>query len=338
MGHVAGCGRDFPLSCRIHAGYTESALGGVCEFGVPMTRLILAGLSAILLFAADLAQAQGRGPLGWGRLFTNDYLGDNSDRWRTGSYTVSKVTGFGWDGERPDRAGEIVEFRFRSNIIAPDNLSAPTPGDRRYAGVLAFGLHTHFQRQGAEISLGGDLVFTGPQTGIGDFHREMHKILHAPRPNVLEDQIGNGVHPTAYLEAGRPFRITPGVEVRPFVELQAGVETLVRIGGDVTLGRSGQDALMLRDVVTGHRIRATRPAKPGLAFVLGADIAHVEHSVYLPVYDGNQLTPGRQRVRAGVHWQGEKSAVFYGLTWLSREFEAQPDAQVVGSVRLQIRF
>ncbi len=279
-----------------------------------MTRFLLAGFTAFLLLCVPQAQSQGRETLGWGRLFTNDYLGDNSDRWRTGSYFVSKVTGFGWDGARPERAGEIIEYRFRSDIIAPDNISAPAPGDRRYVGALSFGVHTHFQRRGTEISLGADMVVTGPQTGIGDFQREIHKLFGAPMPNVLEDQIGNGFHPTGSVEAGRPFRITPNVEVRPFVEVRAGAETLVRLGGDIRFGQVGNGELMLRDVATGHRNRGTRGDATGLAFVLGADIAHVEHSIYLPAYNGYQLTDSRQRVRAGVHWQGEKSSVFYGLT------------------------
>lgn len=290
------------------------------------------------MLPAFQADAQGRGTLGWGRLFTNDYLGDNEDRWRSGSYSISKVTGFGWNGERPELVGEILEFRLRTDIIAPDNITTPAPGDRRYVGALSFGMHTHFQRQGTEFSVGGDLVVTGPQNGIGRFQREAHKIFGAPVPTILDDQIGNGFHPTATVELGRPFRLGPGLRLRPFMSVQAGVETLVRVGGDLTIGDLGAGALMLRDVATGHRVRGTRARGTGVSFVLGGDIAHVEHSVYLPVYSGYRLTDTRQRLRAGVHWQGEKSAVFYGLTWLGKEFEAQPEAQVVGSLRLDIRF
>ncbi|MDJ0627996.1 MAG: DUF2219 family protein [Rhodobacter sp.] len=303
-----------------------------------MTRLFLAGLAVLSLFAASPGVAQGRESLGWGRLFTNDFLGDNRDRWRTGSYVVSKVIGYGWDGQRPERAGEIVEFRFRSETIAPENIVTAAPGDRRYVGALSFGVHTHFQRRGTEISLGGDLVITGPQTGIGDLQTEIHKIVGASVPGVLGNQIPDGFHPTALIEVGRTFRLSPQVQVRPFFEAQAGAETLVRAGGDVMIGRLGQDELLLRDVATGHRYRANRGAHTGFAAVFGADIAHVEHSVYLPVYDGIALTDHRSRLRAGVHWQGRKSSAFYGLTWLSEEFVSQPEGQLVGSVRLNIRF
>ena len=282
--------------------------------------------------------AQNRGTLGIGRLFTNDFLGDYKDRWRTGAYVVSKVTSFGWTGARPERIGDIIEYRFRSDIIAPDNIINAAPGDRRYAGVLTFGIHTHFQRRRTEISMGGDLVITGEQTGVSSFQREAHKLLRTSRPGVLGNQIPNGFHPTAIVEFGRPFQISQSVSMRPFVELQVGAETLARIGADLQIGRLGLDELMLRDTATGQRYRVNRGVGTGFAFVLGADIARVEHSIYLPASDGYMLTDSRKRLRLGVHWQGEKSSVFYGLTWLGEEFKAQPEAQIVGSVRLNIRF
>ena len=303
-----------------------------------MPRAFLASLTAFLLLLPPGLHAQERETLGFGRLFSNDYLGDGKDRWRTGSYVVSKVTGFGWNGARPALMGDIIEYRFRSDIMAPDNIVTADPGDRRYAGALSFGVHTYFSRGNTEISLGSDLVITGEQTGIGSFQREIHKLLGASRPGVLGNQIPNGFYPGATVELGRPFQISPNVNLRPFVELQAGAETLVRVGGDLQIGKLGLDELMLRDVTTGQRYRANRGAGSGFAFVFGADIARVESSIFLPGYDGYVLTDSRQRLRAGVHWQGEKSALFYGLTWLSEEFTAQPEAQVLGSLRLDIRF
>lgn len=302
-----------------------------------MYRAILAIFMALQLYSVA-ADAQGRVELGWGRLFTNDFLGDNKDRWRTGSYTVSKVVGRGWNGVLPEAMGEILEFRFRSETMAPASLIAPAPGDRRYAGVLSLGVHTQFEKRGVEFRLGGDLVFTGPQTGVGRLQSEIHKILGATVPTVLGNQIPNGIFPTLTAEAGRPFAITPNVIFRPFVEGQAGVETLIRFGGDLHIGQVGLDDLYLRDVVTGQRFRATRGGVTGFAAVLGADAAYVAGSAYLPASDGYVLTDARLRVRAGVHWQGEKSSVFYGLTWLSEEFEAQSEPQVQGSVQLNIRF
>ena len=303
-----------------------------------MRGAILSLLIAGLIGLPSSADSTERKTLGYGRLFNNDVIGDNFDRWRTGSNVVSKVTGFSWDGVRPERAGQVIEYRLRSELMAPENLVSGGPPDRRYAGTLSFGIHTHFQRGGTEFSLGADLVATGPQTGLGTFQREIHEIFGAPTPGVLDDQIGNGVHPTATVEVGRRFHLGPALTLRPFVEAQAGAETLVRVGGDIVIGEILDDDLMLRDVATGHLYRATRGTRPGLAAVFGGDIAHVEHSIYLPAYDGYVLTDARPRLRAGLHWQGQRTAVFYGLTWLGEEFEAQRTSQIVGSVRLDFRF
>ena len=84
--------------------------------------------------------------------------------------------------------------------------------------------------------------------------------------------------------------------------------------------------------------RGTRMAAQGFAFVLGADIAKVESSIYLPTSAGYVLTDTRSRVRTGLHWQNGKRAAFFGMTWLSEEFVAQPEGQVIGSAQISWRF
>lgn len=300
-------------------------------------RRFLFAVTGLWLAAAAEAEAQGREAVGTGRLFTNDFLGDNRDRWRTGTNVISHVRGTGWEGALPERVGDLVEYRFRTEIIAPENIVTAAPGDRRYVGALSFGMHTHFERKGVEFSLGGDMVVTGPQTGLGDLQTWVHEIFGAPEPGVLGNQIPNGFHPTLTVEAGRRLDVSPNLSFRPFVEVQAGVETLVRVGGDFHVGALGREDLLLRDVVTGQLYRVTRGPGQGFSAVLGADVAHVENSTYLPepAYD---LTDARTRLRAGVHWQGERTAVFYGLTYLGEEFEAQTEGQFVGSLRIDFRF
>ena len=47
----------------------------------------------------------------------------------------------------------------------------------------------------------------------------------------------------------------------------------------------------------------------------------------------------RERVRAGVSWRSETGvSAFYGLTYLSKEFEEQSEGQVVGSIRMRFAF
>ena len=308
--------------------------------------LLLAGLAAFLTPIAAPAPAMAqdvagetRYLLGAGRLFSNDYIGDGKDRWRSGSYMVSLFRGRGGDGVAGTPAENVLEYRFRTEIIAPANLITPAPDDRRYAGVLSFGLHRHFTLAGLEARAGADLVVVGPQTGVGAFQREAHELLGLPRPRVLGAQLPDAVYPTASLELGRSLQFGANAQLRPFVEMQTGVEDLARVGMDLTLGHGFDGAVMTRDPVTGQRVQGVPGSDAtGLTFTLGADIAHVFDSALLPSSGPAPLREDRARLRAGVNWRGERSEVFYGLTWLGPEFDTQKDEQVLGSLRLRLRF
>jgi len=78
--------------------------------------------------------------LGYGRIFNNDYFGDNEDRWRSGSYAYSIVRGPEWQGRAPTAFGAVLEYRLRSEIIAPSTLSGSGSNDRAYVGALSAGL------------------------------------------------------------------------------------------------------------------------------------------------------------------------------------------------------
>lgn len=288
------------------------------------------------------ATAGERVKLGYGRLVTNDLIGDRRDRWRTGSVASSWVWGPDWQGHAPDRFGQLIELRFNAEIIAPENLSAPAPGDRPYAGAVSLGLHTHFQAQSLEVAMGGDLVITGPQTGLDDLQEGLHDIFNGQDMGTAtrSTQIGNDINPTGVIEVGHTLRFGTQTALRPFVEARAGAETLVRVGADLSFGSAGQGELLVRDPVTGHRYRTVQNAIPGFSLMLGGDVAHVTHSEFLPSNQGYTLEDARNRLRGGVHWQGRAGhRAFYGLTWLGREFEGQRKAgQVVGSVRLHVEF
>ena len=310
----------------------------VCDGLGALSMFMLRLLSILSLLAATPAVAQDRVALGWGRLFSNDALGDGQDRWRTGGTVFSGVRGPSWDGALPAAPGEILEFRLRGDIFAPANLVTAAPGDRRYAGTLSLGLHTHFSMGQAEAAVGADIVVIGRQTGLGRFQARAHDLLGMDAPGVLDDQIGNQVRPTLVFEVGQAFRLSPRVTVRPFVEAQVGAETLLRAGGDVVIGGAWSGALMLRDNGTGQRYAGISWENKGLSFTLGGDVARMYGSAYLPEGGAAELSDIRSRLRAGVEWQGERLDAFYGLTYLSPEFEGQDEGQVLGSVRVDFSF
>lgn len=303
-----------------------------------MINRLVASLAIVLSLGSPVL-SQERVTLGWGRLLNNDAIGDGQDRWRTGSYVVSRVRGPSWSGALPAMPGEILEFRLRFETIAPADLIVANPNDRRYVGALTLGMHTHFDWSGVETSAGVDAVIVGPQNKISSLHGDLHNLLGLPDPTVFGAQIGDAIYLTAVGEIGKTYSFGSVAQVRPYIEAQAGAETLLRVGGDVTLGSFGRDALMLRDSTTGQRYRGvTGDRVEGMSLTLGGDIARVYDSKYFLAGDVATVSDTRSRLRAGVHWQGAQSEAFYGLTWLGKEFDQQVDDQLVGSINLRLQF
>lgn len=304
-----------------------------------MSRLLAA--LCVLILHLPPAAAEERSRQGFGLLVTNDSLGDTRDRWRTGSFASSLIWGPEWQGRMPRRFGTLVELRLNGQVVGPENLATPAPLDRRYGQALSFGVHTHFQPGTIAWSVGADLVVTGPQTGLDHIQEALHDILGGrdASPAVKAAQVGNDVVPTLVLEAGREFALGDTVRLRPFVEARAGVETLLRVGADLTVGRFGQGGLLVRAPVTGQRFSAIEGAPyAGLSAMFGVDIARVADSEF---YTAGLVRPRetRARARAGLHWRSRAgTSVFYGLTWLGREFTTQRESQVVGSVQLRVKF
>ena len=296
-------------------------------------------LSAVLFLwvmtAAAPAIGQEREVLGYGRLFTNDYFGDNDDRWRTGGYVISQVRGTGWDGDRPTRAGALMEYRLRTEIIAPTRGTT----DRPYAGVLSFGAYTHYAVGNIDVSVGADIVAIGPGTGVSGFQEWFHDVVGAPAPAGVATQLDDQVYLNGAVELSRSLQVSDRVTLRPFLQGQAGVEDIFRVGADVLVGRIGQNDFLLRDVITGQLYRGVESNDSGVNFVIGADYALVGDSAYLPTDMGYSPTETRTRARAGMHWQiFEDASFFYGVTYLSEEFVGQPEGQVLGSLKLNFNF
>ncbi|WP_299698601.1 lipid A-modifier LpxR family protein [uncultured Tateyamaria sp.] len=305
-----------------------------------MLKILTAALCATLCFSG-LAEAQDRKRLGYGRLITNDFFGDGEDRWRTGGFQSSRVWGPTWDGAAPTGFGQLLELRLSAEILAPDDIRTPDPGDRPYAGALSAGLHTHFSRGPMEYSVGGDIVFLGPQTRLDELQDAFHDTFNISTPSdaVRDAQVGNDVLPNVVAEAGRSFAIGQSTSLRPFVEARAGVETLVRVGVDFTYGAFGQGELLVRDGVSGQRYDVVQSDWTGFSFVMGADIARVADSEFLPASSGVSPEDTRERLRAGVMWRSETGVSgFYGVTYLGEEFEGQDEGQIVGAIRWRVPF
>ena len=161
-----------------------------------------------------------------------------------------------------------------------------------------------------------------------------------PQPSAatLAAQVGDKVRPSATLEVGRSYSLGSQAMLRPFGELRGGVETYARVGVELVFGAGRHGDLLVRDPVTGFRYRTAGQAPRGASLLLGADIAKVWDSTYLPKDLGYTLTDTRNRLRAGVNWQGDSWSMFYGLTWLGREFVGQSDDQITGAIHVDVSF
>lgn len=321
-------------------------------WGVPSWKIVSLAILALLAwscmsFIAVSAGEPARDGAGKGprsrvavvRFFTNDEIGDGQDRWRSGSYTVSFIHARGWNERLTSTFGDVVETRLRSEIVAPSSLTMSPPLDRPYAGVLSFGRHYWWKAGKIDLRVGGDLVLIGPASGMSALQGFIHNIAGRPTPTVYASQLGNSLHPTVSGTAAREIRLAPSVTLSPFVEAQAGVETYARIGADLAIGKIGDAVVRPRDVVSGQRNFGTGTMRgSGWSFTLGGDMARVVSSAYLPENQGYAPEPWRSRLRLGVAYGGKRHGIFYGLTWLGREYVGQPTGQVVGTLSLALDF
>lgn len=299
---------------------------------------------AAALAAAGLPAAAQDSPrwLGVALTSSNDdfFAAEIRDRWRTGAVAVHAVRGTGWTPQAGVGFGEVLEFRFDGSIRAPESFEDPAPGDRPYAGALAFGVHAHGAREGLHYRVGGDLVVAGPQSQLVYLQNHLHEATGLPDVDeVADDQIDDALYLRLSGEAARPLALGRGVTLRPFAEARAGDETFARIGADMLGGSLASGGLLVRDEATGQVVEATRGAGTGFGWAAGLDIASVLASAYLPD-EGRWPGPDDAfaRARLGAMWAGQRWSVFAGTAWLGPEFEGQEEGQMVGAIALTLGF
>jgi len=271
---------------------------------------------------------------------TNDFFVDGQDRWRTASVSASMLWGPEFTGQAPSSFGALLEVRTRFEMITPANLSLPSTGnDRPYVGAVSIGVISHQQRGAYDISMGAELVILGPSTGVSQLQGWLHARMAPINPLLLEGQLADAVHPTLNLEIARRFQLAPTLNLRPFAEVQIGIETYARTGFDLTFSNQKPQDLRLREVVTGQRLPALHSwGQRSWGLGLGGDIAYVTDSQYFRPSDGLSVNQTRARLRAGAFYQGDKLDAFYGVSWLSPEFSAQEEGQFVAALSVSLRF
>ncbi|HUF87250.1 MAG TPA: lipid A-modifier LpxR family protein [Thermohalobaculum sp.] len=300
-------------------------------------------------------------------VFWNDRYGDGKDRWKTGGITQSYVfperifTETGWLADR----AMALEVNLRAQVMTPDDTSNTgiDPDDRPYAQYAAAGLYVRSiarprpleapfapglglqveDRVGVEIGWQGDpLPFF-----------ELRDALHGM--TGTGGSMGNGADVIggeilANLEGRRSWRLhLPGaardIELVPFVQGSLGMrEVSARAGADLFIGSALAGRSWGSDLATGAVMAGDAPRRDGFHWTvfLGADVGYVAWDAFL---DGGFAADGRSvdreeivgRARAGVFLEHGRVGVGFSLNWLSKEFETQPEGQLIGAFQLKYR-
>lgn len=288
---------------------------------------LLAVESAI---AADKRVLLNGSELKTSRLLTNDYIGDQQDRWRTFSYAISIL--------KPLTDGAVGELRFRTEVIAGRRLDA-TPennSDRRMAGILGVEAYHSDQIWNSDYRIGFGLAAVGPQTGLVKIQERVHDMLSQAGPSAYAQQlqVPDKVFLSFSGEVGRNVQFGQ-TAIRPWVSIGGGTETTSRVGIDFVLGHAAGD-YGVRDEVTGWRVPVIeKSGANGVSIITGVDLAYINRSSLIQQRD---LISERFRLRLGGLLDFSGGRIFYGATYLSKEFEAQPEGQVVGSLTISINF
>ena len=292
-----------------------------------------AALAAILLPAP--AAAQSLGHLVGGRdTLVNDLLGDGHDRWRSSAYEHSRLY-------EDSFFGNTTQLRFRAEIISPWKLSAQ-PKDRDYANAIGLGMFSMGQSGALGYRLGGEVLMTGDQTGLRRLQENLHDLLGRPASDGQigrnRRRLGDGVHGLVRAEGWTSLGQGTPWEVRPYVIAQAGYETSATLGFDLIYGAAAHNRRWVREDTTGTPLIVDSRGAEGVSLVAGADVTRLHDSIYFPADSAVQPEKTRRRARLGLIWRREPFAVFFGQTWMSKEFVGQAEAQRLGVLSLDLNF
>ena len=127
--------------------------------------------------------------------------------------------------------------------------------------------------------------------------KTVHSELGQPFPSdfVRNTQVSNKFVLGNLTEVVQPSALSPSIIIRPFAEVQTGVEDLFRIGVDVGLFGNLSEALLARAPVSGQRYSVIDRAEEGFLLSAGVDLTRVISSMFLT---GSDLRASKYCARA----------------------------------------
>lgn len=339
-------------------------------------RRVAFGFSVAFVLTQAPAGAQGTGlDPGWdwlsdsteiqgATLVWNDRLGDGEDRWKSGGVTQSVILperllgGASWI----DGRASALEVSLRGLVMTPDDtaFNGVNGDDRAYAQYASAGAFLRSAARPAPIApglalqvedrIGIEIGWQGEPLPLFDIQEAFHGLADTggDRGNPSNSIGGEFL---ANVEARRGWRFhnagdSHDVEVVPFIQGSAGMrENSLRVGGDVFVGSPLEGRLWGTDPATGAVFSQASMPRRGThwSVFFGGDVGYVASDAFLDGgFDGNGPSVERReivgRARAGVLVEHGRVGVGFSLNWLGREFETQPEAQLVGALQLRLRF
>ena len=113
-------------------------------------------------------------------------------------------------------------------------------------------------------------------------------------------------------EVARPSAQSPSTNIRPFVEVQTGVEDPIRIGVDAGLFGDLSEALFARALVSGQRYSVIEGTEERVLLSAGVDLKRVIGSMFLT---GSALRASKYSARArfGLNYVHGRWSQFHWL-------------------------
>lgn len=292
----------------------------------------------------------------------NDGIGDGKDQYKTGGMTQSFLipeSVFSTDGWVPG-AASALEIQGRGFIATPENTAAPVAGDRpfsQYVGIGAY-LRTFSDAEPAgpnrwlttENRIGIELGLQGEPLPLFEIQEALHGMTGMGRMAMTS----NNTLPTEVLvnlDAKRTWRYhldfsNHDFEFAPYAMGSIGMrETSLRAGFDLIIGSALTARTWNHDQAIGALIPGGSAQRNGFNWTLwaGADAGVVLADALLDggfagSGPGVQREQATVRARAGLMLEYDNLALTYSATYLSPEFSAQSEGQVIGAVSVKVRF
>lgn len=292
----------------------------------------------------------------------NDRFGDGQDRYKTGGMTQSWLLPESIFLDDPLIAGQAsaLELQGRGFIATPNNTTNPAAQDRPFAQYVGVGAYlrtfgetedlTPASSLAIEHRVGIEVGFQGEPLPLFEIQDAIHGMTGgggvAMTPaNTLDSEF------LVNAEVKRTHRLhiengEVDVEFAPYAQGSFGMrENSVRLGTDIIVGSSLKARTWNHEPAIGALIPGGSKERDGLNWLtwVGGDVGYIASDAFLDGgFDNSGPSVNREeitaRLRAGLMVEYGDVALSYSATWLSPEFDAQSEGQVVGAFQIKYRF